>query len=524
MIFLAAASRAQTVVTEIQLVSVSSAGEQANNSNDSASISGDGRFVVFTSYASNLVPGDTNNHFDVFLRDLQTGMTEIISISTSGEQGNSTSFSTIQSVSDDGRYVVFMSSASNLVPNNTNVSYDLYLRDRQTGSTERVNINLDEQPSFVINDWPAMSGDGRYIVYHSAVNNIVVGNNNDRQDIFLYDRLLDESTLVSLSSTGEQANDDSGFPRFNSDGTKVVFESTATNLVAGDTNGVTDVFIRNLQTGQTTRINMAYDGSEPEVAAYGPVISTDGRFVAYFSESDQLVPNDTNHADDVFVYDAQTAQTTRVNVSSAGQQGNADSFVNSISGDGRFVVFQSTATNLVPDDSNNKSDIFVHDRQTAVTTRVSLSAAGAQGNNDSYNGFITPNERYIVFYSRASNLVPNDTNNEADIFVVPLYPLPVSPTPTPSPPDIAPQPNYYESLPFKLTWNDVTWAVEYGIEISETSDFSTPIILSTFTSAGKLEVVVDFLDAGQYYWRVRAKNSAGVWGVWSAVESFIIDF
>lgn len=521
--FLTIAGRTQAVVTEIRRVSISSDGVEGNGLSQGASISANGRFVVFSSEASNLVPNDTNSRTDTFIYDFATGLTELVSISTTGEQGNAYQYSTIHPMSDNGRYVLFRSLARNLVPGDTSNSYKLFLRDRQLGQTTLVSpSNLGQTPNTHIGGGQ-LSNDDRFILFSSYASNIVSGDTNSASDIFLYDRVLDETTLLSVSSAGVIGSGSSQSPQISTDNRILTFDSSDSNLVEGDTNGVSDVFVRNLETGITKRINLTYTGGQPLWGAYGQVISPNGRYVAYSSPSDEIVPNDTNGFTDVFLYDVQTEQTKRITLSSSGEEANSEfSAVSSMSADGRYIVFGSYASNLVPDDTNDTSDVFVHDQQTGETIRISVSATGEQGNDYSGGGQITPDGGYIVFVSSASNLVENDTNNVQDVFVVPFLPPAPPPTPDPSEPDIAPQPNYHASLPLTLSWNDVTWAVEYGIEISESSDFSTPVIFSTTAPAGKLEVVVDFLDAKQYYWRIRAKNNDGVWGAWSAVESITV--
>lgn len=521
LVVLTVSAQAQAVVTEIRRVSVSSTGVEANNLSESPSISANGRFVVFSSDANNLTPDDPNNRTDTFLHDLQTGTTELISVSTTGEQGDLYQYSISQPLSDDGRYIIFTSQADNLVPDDLNGQYDLFLRDRQTGETTLLSLsNLNEQVNININSNARMSSDGRYVIFETLATNILAPNDsNTDTDIFLYDRQLDQTAIVSVSSAAVVGNGDSTFPQMSSDRRIITFSSVATNLVAGDTNGASDVFVRNLQTGQTSRINLTYNGTEPEVGAYGQVISADGRFVAYSSPSDELVLNDTNDVADVFVRNLQTAQTSRISISSSGAQGNGLSYVTSISEDGRFVVFESMASNLVTGDTNNAFDVFVHDRQTGETTRVSVSAGGAQGNDASREGIITPSGSYIVFYSLASNLVANDNNNNEDIFVVPFY----NPPPQVALPAAAPGRNNFAGYSFTLSWNRVSWAVEYELQIDDTNTFVAPLSFSAILPGSSGETVVTSLDAGRYFWRIRGKNSNGTWGAWSAVESFTVE-
>ena len=187
-------------------------------------------------------------------------------------------------------------------------------------------------------------------------------------------------TRVSVDSAGVQGDGPSlqsniSADSLSADGRFVAFESDATNLVAGDSNGFTDVFVHDRQTGATTRISVSSAGVQGDLPSYKPKISDDGRFVSFNSIASNLVAGDTNGTSDSFVHDRQTGTTTRVSVDSAGVQGNRNSLETAISGDGRFVAFNSEATNLVTGDTNAQFDVFVHDRQTSTTTRVSVDSA-----------------------------------------------------------------------------------------------------------------------------------------------------
>jgi hypothetical protein len=171
--------------------------------------------------------------------------------------------------------------------------------------------------------------------------------------------------------------------------------------------------------GTTTRVSVASDGTEGNIGSYNPSISTDARYIAFYSGATNLVENDTNNVEDVFVHDRQTGQTTRVSVASDGTEGNNDSYtyLGSISADGRYVAIRSEASNLVTNDTNNQDDIFVYDRQTEQIVRVSVASDGTQGNGASYYFSISADGRYVGIFSTSSNLVANDTNNHGDVFV-----------------------------------------------------------------------------------------------------------
>jgi Tol biopolymer transport system component len=414
----AAAEKGFPAFLTTELVSVSSAGVQGNSSSyGTPSISADGRYVAFYSPASNLVSGDTNGSVDIFVRDRQTGTTELVSVSSSGVQGNGSSYS--PSISADGRYVAFYSLASNLVTADTNLYEDVFVRDRQAGTTERVSVSSAGAQGNSSSYTPSISADGRYVAFRSYATNLVSGNVNGYSDIFVRDRQTGTTTRVSVANAGYEGNNDSSSPSISADGRYVAFASLASNLVsgAGDTNGVEDIFVRDRQTGTTERVSVSSAGTQGNGASSSPSISADGRYVAFYSLASNLVSGDTNGTFDIFVRDRQTGTTELVSVSSSGVQGNSASSSPSISADGRYVAFYSPASNLVSGDTNGSADIFVRDRQTGTTGLASVSSTGAQGNGASYTPTISADGRYVAFYSPASNLVSGDTNGSADIFV-----------------------------------------------------------------------------------------------------------
>jgi len=399
-------------------VSVAFDGTQANGWSYSPSISADGLFVAFESEGSNLVTGDTNGYGDIFVHDRQTGQTTRVSVASDGTQGNSGSYN--PSISADGRFVGFVSHASNLVAGDTNGDWDIFVHDRQTGETTRVSVASDgtqgNDHSYDLS--PSISADGRFVAFESRASDLVPGDTNGLYDIFVHDRETGETTRVSVASDGTQGNGDSSSPSVSADGRFVAFHSEATNLVPGDTNGTYDTFIHDRDTRETTRVSVASDGTEGNSFSFDPSISADGRFVAFESRASNLVAGDTNYRWDIFVHDRQTGETTRVSVASDGAQGEGgNTYELSLSPDGRFVAFASAARNLVPGDANRASDIFVHDRQTGETTHVSVASDGTRGNWDSYRPSISADGRYVAFRSTSSNLVPGDTDWNSDILV-----------------------------------------------------------------------------------------------------------
>ena len=397
---------------------MSSAGAQGNDQSRDPAISSRGRYVAFGSDASNLVPGDTNDTRDVFVRDRKLGTTRRVSVSSTGAQGNSLSFG-LPVISPDGRYVSFGSDASNLVPGDTNGSADVFVRDRRLGTTRRVSVSSTgaQGNGPVSFGAPAISPDGRYVSFGSDASNLVPGDTNGSADVFVRDRRLGTTRRVSVSSTGRQGTSGSFGPVISSAGRYVAFSSDAANLVPGDTNDSVDVFVRDRRLGITRRVSVSSSGAQGDSESFGPVISAAGRYVAFSSDAANLVPGDTNAAQDVFVRDRELGTTRRVSVSSSGAQGTSVSFDPAISAAGRYVAFSSDAANLVPGDTAGTVDVFVRDRELGTTRRVSVSSTGAQGTKISFEPAISSAGRYVAFSSAASNLVPGDTNASVDVFV-----------------------------------------------------------------------------------------------------------
>ena len=400
----------EVLAGETTLVSVSSDGVQIHGHDPS--ISADGRYVAFISYAN---PPDPNKN-NVSIHDRQTGETTLVSVSSDGVQGNG--ICRYSSISADGRYVAFDSSANNLV-DGINGASNVFVHDRLTGETTLVSASFDGVKSNgSLSGYPSISADGRYVAF-SSDDNLVSNDTNGKMDVFVHDRQTGDITLISVSSDGVQGNGNCHAPSISADGRYVAFYSYADNLVSNYTNGsYSDVFVHDRQTGETTLVSVSSYGVQGTNGGSGdPCISADGRYVAFLSNANNLVPDDTNGELDVFVHDRQTGETTIVSVSSYGVQGNNYSRkYPRISADGRYVAFGSYANNLVPNDTNDY-DVFVHDRQTGETTLVSVSSYGVQGNNNSDAPSISADGRYVAFDSYADNLVSNATNGIGSIYV-----------------------------------------------------------------------------------------------------------
>lgn len=412
-----AAGAAAGACTSTQRINLSSSGAPVTGLYLVPAISGDGRYVAFASSDSRVVPGDTNGTYDVFLRDTLTNATERVSVSSTGAGGDDMSIA--PAVSGDGSYVAFTSNASNLVPGDTNQRQDVFVRDRVTGQTERVSVSSTGGQGDAYSTSPTLSADGRYVAFTSKASNLVPGDTNQREDVFVHDRLTGQTERVSVSSAGDQGNDGSGDPAISADGRYVAFDSTSSNLVAGEVPGWERVYVHDLVTGQTELVSVSSAGAEPNDISSGPAISADGQYVAFTSGASNLVPGDTNQRQDVFIRDRTTDETERVSLSSGGAQSDADSGGETlaVSADGRYVAFTSWASNLVPGSTVGGIEVFVRDRVAGRTEEASVSASGIPAQGASEYPVMSANARYVGFVSNAANLVPLDTNDDYDVFV-----------------------------------------------------------------------------------------------------------
>jgi Tol biopolymer transport system component len=389
-------------------LSVNSTGIQGNQNSYGALLSpADGRYVAFQSLAWNLVPGDTNGKSDIFVHDRQKGTTTLASVATGGMQIDGSNEDA--AISGDGRFVAFESWT---VPFTGYNMTELFLSDRQAGTTVSVLIH-----NFGGTFRHVISSDGRSLAFASDDPSVVAGDANGVHDVFVYDVPTGAFSRVSVASGGAEANGGSSHPAISYDGRYVAFESSATNLVPGDTNGRRDIFRHDRQSGRTRRVSVATGGGEANSDSQEAAISGDARYIAFKSFANNLVSGDTNERNDVFVHDTQTGATSRVSVSSAGVEGDEDSYSPGLSGDGRTVVYGSLATNLVAGDTNGVGDVFAHDTSNGLTTRVSVDSSGGEGNGGSAGRSITADGRAIAFQSQATNLVPGDTNAVLDAFV-----------------------------------------------------------------------------------------------------------
>jgi hypothetical protein len=296
---------------------------------------------------------------------------------------------------------------------------DVFVKDLATGATVRASVGTAGAEATGPSYLAAISADGLWVAFESDAANLVAGDTNGMRDVFLRDLAGGTTLRVSVSSAGAQADGASTRAAVSGDGSRVAFQSDATNLVRGDTNGLTDVFLWERASGGIVRVSMDSNGAQGDSASTGASIAADGNTVLFQSSATNLVPGDTNGMADVFVHERVSGLTLRVSVGPAGVQGdNASALRGSsqISSDGRWVTFESFASNLVAGDTNGANDCFVHDRWTGTTTRVDVTTAGAQAGG-ALGPSLSADGRFVVFESNSSTLVPGDNNNYTDVFL-----------------------------------------------------------------------------------------------------------
>jgi len=393
-------------------VSVDTNETQANSNGQDASVSGDGRFVAFESNASNLVASDTNAARDIFVRDRVAGTTVRVSESSTGTAGNSDS--TKATISHDGRYVVFASYASNLVSGDTNGAYDIFIHDLNTGTTTRASTTSSGGQISGGSDWPDISADGRFVLFQNSASNIdsSISGTPAAMQVYVKDMSTGSTHLLSKSTTGTYANGNTSLARISCDGGTVVYTSAATNLVSSDTNGYDDVFVVSLGWSGDKVTNVTSGGNHHST---WPDISCNGNAIAFQSGAGNLTANDTI-GPDIFKYDRLSAVITKVSVYSNGNSANYSSNYPAISEDGHYVAFETDEPFESPDTSTS-TDIYVHDTEAGSTQLVTLKTSGGSGAATGYSPDISSDGSFVGYQSGSSMLVPSDTNGASDIFV-----------------------------------------------------------------------------------------------------------
>ncbi len=410
-----------SVNEQAQILSLHDDGTLGDGHSRYAAQSDDGQFVVFASAAANLIAGDTNGEYDIFMRDRANDTTTRMSVDSAGAQavgGDSLN----PSISDDGTLIVFESDATNLIAADTNSDRDIFLRNVTAGTSVRISTTTTGLETNNDSRNAKISGDGEWIVFETDAS-LQPSDWNNVTDVYLYEVDTGTITRVSQNTDGTQSNGASSNPQLSSDGRYIVFESAGSNLIANDTNGAVDIFLYDRVLDTLERVNLTIGNTQSAGSSYRPHISDDANRVVFESDAIDLVGafNDTNASRDIFIRLRDVPSTARLSVNSDGVQVAGNSTRALITRDGSMVLFQSVATTLVDNDTNGVSDIFIRRVDAATTERVSLNRNGVEGNGSSTLGSLSANERYAIFQTEATNMdTITDDNGMEDIVAVPV--------------------------------------------------------------------------------------------------------
>ena len=419
---------AQYSVTDLASASLVNGGVGDSASSGAACLSADGRVVVYFTNATDMVPGEMSSSGQLVAKDLATGLAEVVSVSDQGVPGNGVSFG--PRCSADGRYVVFVSTATNLASNDTDATADVFLRDRSLGTTTCLSTGAAPPHNAVGGNSPDISRDGRFVVFSSHSSQIDLNYPfMPFRNIFLHDREQDTTRLVSSTHLDGVSNNTSSSPRVSGDGSTISFLSRASNLVPGDTNMRSDVFVRELGTWQIERISVDSNGNQASLPFVDTLynhaeLSVDGQLVSFEYRAPDMIVGEHHPGQNVYLRDRQAGTLELINLNSQDElamhpvyAGADDGNEGGISDDGRYVLFWSTGANLSPPSAEGWRVPYVRDRVAGITRPVALSSNGVPANAGSDPWAMSADGRFVVFSSQADNLTPNDDNLATDVFV-----------------------------------------------------------------------------------------------------------
>jgi Tol biopolymer transport system component len=398
----------------VRRASLSSASVEANADVFDPRLSPDGSVVAFWSFSNTLVTQDLNGSSDVFARSLLTGETVQVSVDANGTpQGGDSGAVGGLAVSPGGGFIAFPSVAQ-LAGLPTGGVRSIFVRGNLT--TLLASADSFGTPGNAESRAPSISADGRFLVFQSLASNLAGADSNGTWDIYIHDVLLGRTNRVTLSPIGLGTNGASIAPAISQDSRFVAFESAASNLIAGDTNSLSDIFIWQRSNKLITRVSVDGGGNQANGASSNPAISGDGRYVAFESVATNLAAGDTNNAMDIFLRDQTTGAIDIVSRGAGGVLGNGPSSSPWLDGPGTVLAFESAATNLVANDVNGFLDVFTRDLAAGTNILWSTDFSGNQGNGDSRQPSVSDDGCRLAYASRASNLVPSDLNGTQDAF------------------------------------------------------------------------------------------------------------
>jgi hypothetical protein len=400
----------------VVLVSTSNRGVlKANDESSDPALSADGKKVAFPTKATNLDPSDTDSISDIYIKDLSTGDIMLASTSDSGVKGNGHSAS--PSLSSDGTKVAFGSTATNLDPADTDTISDIYVKDLITGDLTLATTSDAGVKGNGSNADISLSGNGSKVAFVSTATNLDPADTDLFGDIYVKELTTGDIALASTSDVGVKGNSESSGANISADGTAVAFATDSSNLDAGDTDSIADVFVKTLPTGNITLASTSDAGVKGNDYSFSPTLSSNGAKVGFESQASNLDPADSDRVNDIFVKDLTSGDIALASTSSGNTKGNADSFQTVVSGDGSYVGFYSMATNLDPLDADAGFDVYVKDLVAGILILASRSDAGVKGNGESLRVALASDGLTAAFESEADNLSPNDNDTSSDIFV-----------------------------------------------------------------------------------------------------------
>ena len=408
-----AAHAAEPVGSPTLRVSVGAGGVQANDVSFAGDVSNDGRLVVFETFATNLVAG--GSYDQVVIRDRRLGSIEPLAVSTNGVKGDLPSYRPM--LSADGRIAAFWSDATNLVLGDKNGFQDVFVRNLKTKVTSRVSVGNDGQEANDDSVLQGLADSGRLVLFASQASNLVPGDTNNVLDLFVRDRRTDKTLRASIGSNGEESLQPIAEGVISGSGRHVAFVA-ASDLVAGGSATTFDIFVRDLVAGRTSRVKVDGHALSANAQTDRVAISDDGHLVAFTSAATNLLSGMVDGRRRAYLADRRAGTLVQIRTPLADKGTDGDSDVIGMSSDGRTILFQSTTTTQMPGSTGGASDVFAYDRLSGQVRRLSLGAGQRQSNGPSTEiGAISGNGAFIVFTSDAANLVPNDTNRTTDVFL-----------------------------------------------------------------------------------------------------------
>jgi hypothetical protein len=407
----------QAAPQNVRLASRNSYGEAGNDESRNPTISANGKVIFFTCDATNLIINDSNQVEDVYTAAWPFSYCERQSVTWNGGETLQPSYNAT-GISADGRYVVFISQADDIVQNDNNGYADTFIRDRWRGTTALASVNEEGDQANLSSRFAALSLDGQYVIFSTASSNLVDDDRNQTHDVFVKNMRNGEVSLVSIASDGTQGNDRSGEAphQASAQASVIAFESKASNLVSNDTNKRIDVFVHDRETATTSRVSVGPRNEQARLQSSLGGMSADGRFVTFttaaYSFEDGFDENSY-----VFLRDLHKNTTTLVSLNNKGERPNRGAGRSSLSATGRFMAFPSSSTNLDDRCTDGTAQIYVLDRQTGKSALVSCDDQGNAGDDHSAAPRISASGRFIAFHSRASNFADVETHGVYQVYI-----------------------------------------------------------------------------------------------------------